>query len=197
MMVTLTVQVPGQRADQFLARSVEGLTRSAAQKLIEQGQVTLNGRPGKKNDRLNPGDRVEFSVPEAKPVDIPARDIPLDIVYEDEDVLVINTVVPMLYAYGRHTASEKLCDRAFAFLEQLKAEEAAKAERKAADNELDGKVTAEKNARLYWDNQLSGAVETEKADREAEDEAVLVALNAETEAREAADETLSRYLLLK
>ena len=40
-----------------------------------------------------------------------------------KDVLVINTVVPMLYAYGRHTASEKLCDRAFAFLEQLKAED--------------------------------------------------------------------------
>ena len=86
----LTADQAGERLDAFLARMGEGLTRSAAQKLIEQGQVTLNGRPGRKNDRLNPGDRVEFSVPEAKPVDIPARDIPLDIVYEDEDVLVIN-----------------------------------------------------------------------------------------------------------
>ncbi len=85
----LTADSAGERLDAFLSRG-SGLTRSAAQKLIEQGQVTLNGRPGKKNDRLNPGDRVEFSVPEAKPVDIPARDIPLDIVYEDEDVLVIN-----------------------------------------------------------------------------------------------------------
>ena len=86
----LTADQAGERLDAFLARMGEGLTRSTAQKLIEQGQVTLNGRPGKKNDRLNPGDRVEFSVAEAKPVDIPARDIPLDIVYEDEDVLVIN-----------------------------------------------------------------------------------------------------------
>ena len=39
-----------------------------------------------------------------------------------KDLLIINTVVPMLYAYGRHTASEKLCHRAFAFLEELKAE---------------------------------------------------------------------------
>ncbi len=87
--MTLTADIPGERLDAFLARQGE-LTRSAAQKLLEQGQVTLNGRPGKKNDRLNPGDRVTFTIPEAKPVDIPARDIPLDIVYEDEDVLVIN-----------------------------------------------------------------------------------------------------------
>ena len=87
--MTLTADIPGERLDAFLARC-SGLTRSAAQKLIEQGQVALNDRPGKKNDRLNPGDRVEYTVPEAKPVDIPARDIPLDIVYEDEDVMVIN-----------------------------------------------------------------------------------------------------------
>ncbi|MCI6956648.1 MAG: RluA family pseudouridine synthase [Candidatus Faecousia sp.] len=87
--MTLTADIPGERLDAFLARCA-GLTRSAAQKLLEQGQVTLNGRPGKKNDRLNPGDRVDYTVPEAKPVDIPARDIPLDIVYEDEDVMVIN-----------------------------------------------------------------------------------------------------------
>ena len=87
--MTLTADIPGERLDAFLARR-SGLTRSAAQKLIEQGQVALNDRPGKKNDRLNPGDRVEYTVPEAKPVDIPARDIPLDIVYEDEDVMVIN-----------------------------------------------------------------------------------------------------------
>ena len=85
----LTADISGERLDAFLARC-SGLTRSAAQKLLEQGLVTLNGRPGRKNDRLNPGDRVEYTVPEAKPVDIPARDIPLEIVYEDEDVMVIN-----------------------------------------------------------------------------------------------------------
>ena len=87
--MTLTADIPGERLDAFLARG-SGMTRSAVPRLIEQGRVSLNGKPGRKNDRLNPGDRVEYTVPEAKPVDIPARDIPLDIVYEDEDVMVIN-----------------------------------------------------------------------------------------------------------
>ena len=86
----LTADQAGERLDAFLARVGEGLTRSAAQKLIEQGQVLRNGKPGKKNDKLNPGDIVEYTVPEAKPVDIVATEMPLDIVYEDEDVLVIN-----------------------------------------------------------------------------------------------------------
>ena len=86
----LTADQAGERLDAFLARMGEELTRSAAQKLIEQGQVLRNGKPGKKNDKLNPGDIVEYTVPEAKPVDIVATEMPLDIVYEDEDVLVIN-----------------------------------------------------------------------------------------------------------
>ena len=86
----LTADQAGERLDAFLARMGEGLTRSTAQKLIEQGQVLRNGKPGKKNDKLNPGDSVEYTVPEAKPVDIVATEMPLDIVYEDEDVLVIN-----------------------------------------------------------------------------------------------------------
>ena len=85
----LTADIPGERLDAFLARC-GGLTRSAAQKLLEQGQVTLNGKAARKNDRLTPGDRVEYRIPEPQAVDIPATEIPLDIVYEDEDVLVIN-----------------------------------------------------------------------------------------------------------
>ena len=86
----LYADIPGERLDAFLARCAEGLSRSAAQKLIEDGLVSRNGKPGKKNDQLNPGDAVEYTLPEPKAVDIVARDIPLDIVYEDEDVLVIN-----------------------------------------------------------------------------------------------------------
>ena len=86
----LYADIPGERLDAFLARSVEGLTRSAAQRLIEEGCVLLEGRPGKKNDKLNPGDGVSLEIPEAKPVEIVAKEIPLEIVYEDEDVLVIN-----------------------------------------------------------------------------------------------------------
>ena len=88
--MTLFADIPGERLDAFLARCAENLSRSAAQKLIEEGQVTRNGRPGKKNDKLSPGDRVEYTIPEAKPVDITPTQMPLDIVYEDDDLLVIN-----------------------------------------------------------------------------------------------------------
>ena len=86
----LIADAAGERLDTFLARSVPGLSRSAAQKLLDEGCVSLMGRPGKKNDRLNAGDWVELTVPEPKPVDVAPREIPLDIVYEDEDVAVIN-----------------------------------------------------------------------------------------------------------
>ena len=88
--MTLYADTPGERLDAFLARSVPGLSRSAAQKLIEEGQVRRCGKPGKKNDKLSPGDPVSYEIPEPKAVDIQPKDIPLDIVYEDEDLLVIN-----------------------------------------------------------------------------------------------------------
>ena len=79
----------GERLDAFLARS-GGMTRSAAQRLIEDGLVKRNGRAAKKNDRLLPGDEISYQVPEAKAVDIAPTEMRLDIVYEDEDLLVIN-----------------------------------------------------------------------------------------------------------
>ena len=86
----LYADIPGERLDAFLARSVPDLSRSAAQKLIEESHVKRNGKPGKKNDKLNMGDAVEYQIPEPKEVDIVATEMQLDIVYEDEDVLVIN-----------------------------------------------------------------------------------------------------------
>ena len=88
--MTLFADIPGERLDAFLARSVPDLSRSAAQKLIEEGLVTRNGKPGKKNDKLNVGDAVSYEIPEPKPVDIAPKEMPLDIVYEDDDLLVIN-----------------------------------------------------------------------------------------------------------
>ena len=86
----LYADTPGERLDAFLARSVPDLTRSAAQRLIEEGCVKRNGKPGKKNDKLNPGDAIDYAIPEPKEVDIVPTEMALDIVYEDEDVLVIN-----------------------------------------------------------------------------------------------------------
>ena len=86
----LYADIPGERLDAFLARCADNLSRSAAQKLIEDGLVTRNGKKGKKNDKLNPGDAIAYDIPEAKPVDIVPTEMQLDIVYEDEDLLVIN-----------------------------------------------------------------------------------------------------------
>ena len=80
----------GERLDAFVARVCPELSRSAAQRLIEEGCVTRNGKPGKKNDKLNEGDQICVTVPEPKEVDIVAKQMPLDIIYEDEDLLVIN-----------------------------------------------------------------------------------------------------------
>ena len=88
--MTFYADIPGERLDAYVARVCEGLTRSAVQKLIEQGAVTRNGKPAKKNDKLNPGDAIDVTIPEPKEVDIEAKEIPLDIVYQDEDVVVIN-----------------------------------------------------------------------------------------------------------
>ena len=86
----LIADMAGERLDAFLARSGEDLSRSAAQKLIEEGRVKRNGKPGKKNDKLNIGDEISYEIPEPKAVDIAPTKMDLDIVYEDEDVLVIN-----------------------------------------------------------------------------------------------------------
>ena len=86
----LIADIAGERLDAFLARAGEDLSRSAAQKLIEEGRVCRNGKPGKKNDKLNIGDEIRYEIPEPKAVDICPTKMDLDIVYEDEDVLVLN-----------------------------------------------------------------------------------------------------------
>ena len=88
--MTLRPDIAGERLDAFLARVVENLTRSGAQKLIEEGCVLLGGKPAKKNDKLKIGDEITLTIPEPKAVDIAPTEMALDIVYEDADVLVIN-----------------------------------------------------------------------------------------------------------
>ena len=87
--MTFTADTPGERLDAYLAR-VADMSRSAAQKLIEQGHVRKNGKIPKKDDRLELGDSIEVEIPEPVAVDIQPTEMDLEIVYEDEDVLVIN-----------------------------------------------------------------------------------------------------------
>lgn len=88
--LTLQTQESAERIDALLARSVAGLTRSAAQRLLEQGAVTKNGAPVKKNYKTTPGDVFEILLPDAAETPLAAQDIPLDVVYEDDDLIVVN-----------------------------------------------------------------------------------------------------------
>ncbi|MGB4183170.1 MAG: pseudouridine synthase, partial [Dethiobacteria bacterium] len=81
----------GRRLDLFLASSGAGISRSQAQKLIEEGSVYINNLPcTRKNYRLRQGDKVTFFLQEPRPLLPRAEQIPLDIVFEDDDLLVIN-----------------------------------------------------------------------------------------------------------
>ena len=88
--VIVTEQDSGKRLDKLLSEHMTSLTRSAVQNLIEDGNVTLAGKALKKNARLQAGDEVCVQLPELKEAEIVPENIPLDIVYEDEDIVVVN-----------------------------------------------------------------------------------------------------------
>lgn len=90
MTVTLTATEPGVRADALIARAMPNLSRSFVQRLLEEGRVTCRGRPVKKSFRPEPGDELTLDIPEPEPLEVTAEDIPLDVVYEDADVIVVN-----------------------------------------------------------------------------------------------------------
>lgn len=85
-----TPEDAGTRLDSFLAASLPELTRSAAARLIETGQVAVNGRPAVKSGRLSGNETVCVVLPDPEPVEAVPQDIPLDVVYEDRDVIVVN-----------------------------------------------------------------------------------------------------------
>ena len=80
----------GTRIDRFLSREDTGLSRSALQGLMAQGHVLCNGRPVPKSQKLKAGDTLLVEIPDAKPIEAVPQNIPLDIVYEDEHLLVVN-----------------------------------------------------------------------------------------------------------
>ena len=79
-----------QRLDAFLASSLDGLTRSQATRLIESGEIAVNGRAVSKSYKLAGGEDIAVTLPEPEPVEAVPQDIPLDVVYEDADVIVVN-----------------------------------------------------------------------------------------------------------
>ena len=86
----ITAKESGERIDALLARSVEDLSRSAAQHLIEEGRVTLDGLPLRKNYKVRAGDEFELLLPPPADVPLLPQEMALDVVFEDEDVIVVN-----------------------------------------------------------------------------------------------------------
>ncbi len=88
--MTILCDREGARIDAFLAESLTELSRSGAQQLLERESVLVNGKPVKKNYKTHAGDEISLELPEPEPVEILPENIPLDIRYEDGDVVVIN-----------------------------------------------------------------------------------------------------------
>ena len=80
----------GRRVDAWMAANLEDMTRSAAARLLEEGRVTCGGKALAKNYKLTGAETLEVDLPEPEPVDVAPQDIPLDVVYEDGDVIVVN-----------------------------------------------------------------------------------------------------------
>lgn len=88
--IQISAEESGERIDALLARIFPALSRSLIQKCMELGAVTVNGRPVKKNARAAAGDVIDFVLPETEELPLEPQDIPLDVVYEDDDLIVVN-----------------------------------------------------------------------------------------------------------
>lgn len=104
---TVTEQYVGARIDKYLSDNIAELTRSAAQSLIARGGVNVCGGFVNKNYKLRLNDFIELRVPDPEPLNAVAEDIPLDIVYEDDDLLVVNKPQGMVVhpAHGNHSGT--------------------------------------------------------------------------------------------
>lgn len=86
---TVTNESGGKRLDVWLAEAAE-ISRSRAQQLIESGEVLLNGKTAKKRDSVSPGDDVTYEIPEPEEIEAVPQDLPINIVYEDDHLLVVD-----------------------------------------------------------------------------------------------------------
>ncbi len=89
-MEKIVVDLDNVRLDAYIAKKREDLSRVMVQKLIENGNVLVDGKKRKISYKVQVGEVIELDIPEAKETGIKAEDIPLDIVYEDEDIIVVN-----------------------------------------------------------------------------------------------------------
>lgn len=101
-MKELIVEESGQRLDKYIAEKEE-LSRVAIQRLIEKGNILINGEELKPSYKVQMGDKISIEIPEVKETDLKPQDIPLDIIYEDNDIIVVNKAKGMVV----HPAARK------------------------------------------------------------------------------------------
>lgn len=89
-LIFLQVQHQSERVDRYLSQELPELSRSRIQQLIEQGNIQVNGNCVSKKAALQPGDCISIKIPAAKPLALQPEDIPLDILYEDDSLLIVN-----------------------------------------------------------------------------------------------------------
>ncbi len=105
--LTLTADADGARLDQFVAAAVPSLSRTEVQRLIKAGEVQVGGRAQKSSYRLSTGEVITVHVPAPKERTVAAEDIPLDVLYEDGDLVAINKPAGMVVhpAHGNETGT--------------------------------------------------------------------------------------------
>jgi 23S rRNA pseudouridine1911/1915/1917 synthase len=109
----------GGRLDKFVGESCPGLSRTHSQKLITEGYITVNGQPAKSSLKLNAGDKVEVTIPPEPPARLAPENIPLDILFEDKDVLVINKPAGMAVHPAPGSPAHTLVNAVLAYLPGL------------------------------------------------------------------------------
>lgn len=117
--VSFTVELDGERLDKVIATHVPELSRAMAQRLIKDGAVTVNGRPSKPSYRAQAGDEVVVHVPAKMPDPVLPEDIPLDIIYEDDVLLVVNKPAGMVVHPGAGHTSGTLVNAVLAHCPQV------------------------------------------------------------------------------
>jgi len=105
--IELHVAEAGQRIDKYIADEIPELSRSVVQRLIKQGRATVGGEATKSSYRVEAGDEIVVRIPPPEPMEVKPETIPLDIVYEDEDIIVVNKPAGMVVhpAYGHRTGT--------------------------------------------------------------------------------------------
>ena len=105
--ITIISEISCSRLDKFLANEIEYLSRTQIQEIIKSGLVTINGLISKTSSLVNVGDEVKMTIPAPVSTDVVAEDIPLDIYYEDSDVIVVNKPSGMVVhpAFGNYSGT--------------------------------------------------------------------------------------------